>query len=181
MEKELYYQVSNKDLERKFKSQLSQIKIMIYSKLNDINNILDILPSNLCVCFILLQTSENSGHWTCLVRNDTNIYYFDSYGIKYDGELSKIAKNVQYLLHENTKALTRLITTIPSNFNFQYNKIQFQEYSPKVNTCGKWCYIFTRSIFEGLTLKQFQQKLKTMKTTYNISYDALACSLYKKI
>lgn len=178
MNKELSYLVSNIDLERKFKSQKSHIKINVYLELNQINNILDILPGNICACFILLKTNSNSGHWTCLCRNQNIIYYFDSYGVKPDGELTNISPGLRYQLHENSKALTRLIRTIPSGYTFAYNNIQFQEYSESVNTCGKWCDVFCKCIFKGLTLDQFQQRLKQLKTTYRTSYDLLACMLY---
>jgi hypothetical protein len=88
MNKDLAYLVSNIDLQRKFKSAPDQIMIKLYPELNDIEDIMDILPSDKCVCFILLETSEESGHWTCLCRNGSCIYYFDSYGVAPDGELS---------------------------------------------------------------------------------------------
>ena len=75
MDKDLAYLVSNVDLERKFKSTPNQIMIKIYPELNDIPNITDILPCDVCVCFVLLKTSEQSGHWTCLCRNGNSIYY----------------------------------------------------------------------------------------------------------
>ena len=38
---------------------------------------------------ILYQTTKTSGHWTSIVRNKhTNqIFFFDSYGLHYDGEI----------------------------------------------------------------------------------------------
>lgn len=176
--KELSYLVSNIDLERKFKTNKSQIIVKVYPELNQINNIIDILPGNICACFILLKTTENSGHWTCLCRNQNDIYYFDSYGIGPDDELHNIKPGLRYQLHENSKALTRLIQTIPSGFTFSYNKVQFQQYDPNVNTCGKWCDVFCKCIFKGLTLDQFQQRMKQLKIQYRTSYDLLACSLY---
>jgi hypothetical protein len=142
---------------------------------------MDILPQEKSVCFILLKASENSGHWTCLVRSGTTIYYFDSYGVKPDGELSKIAPNVRYMLHENTKALSRIIGTLPSGFSFQYNNKQFQAYSPNVDTCGKWCFCFSKCIFLGMTLQQFQVKLTELKNEYHCSYDDLACVLWNAL
>lgn len=66
MNRELAYLVSNTDLERKFRSNLRQIKIIVYPHLNDIHNIMEILPDPICSCFILLITSQNSGHWTVI-------------------------------------------------------------------------------------------------------------------
>lgn len=75
MNKQLSYLVSNLDLERKFKSQRRLIKIMLYPELDQINKIMDILPEKICACFILLRKSSNSGHWTCVVRNNNEILY----------------------------------------------------------------------------------------------------------
>ena len=81
MDKDLAYLVSNIDLQKKFKATPDKIMIKLYPELNDTEDIMDILPSDVCVCFILLKTSEQSGHWTCLCRNGNCIYYFDSYGV----------------------------------------------------------------------------------------------------
>lgn len=86
MDKDLAYLVSNIDLQNKFKSTPDKIMIKLYPELNDTEEIMDILSSGVCVCFILLETSEQSGHWTCLCRNGNSIYYFDSYGVAPDGE-----------------------------------------------------------------------------------------------
>lgn len=181
MNKDLAYLVSNIDLEQKFNKTPDQIMIKIYPDLNDIDDIMDILPSTVCVCFILLKTSENSGHWTCLVRNNTSIYYFDSYGVPPDGELSKIASGVRYQLNENQRSLTRLLKTIPHGFVFSYNSKQFQQYNPNINTCGKWCEAFAKCIFKGLTLKEFQDRMESMKKQYNVSFDEIVCKLYKTL
>jgi hypothetical protein len=181
MQAELAYLVSNIDLQKKFKSQSRLMKIMVYPDLAQTNNILDILPEDKCVVFILLRTSENSGHWTCVCRNGQSIYYFDSYGVDPDGELSHISSGLRYELHENVKSLTRLISTIPDGFTFSYNHTQFQEYSPSVNTCGKWCYAFSKCIISGLTLDQFQLRMKQMKQQYRVTYDELVCNLWKTL
>ena len=94
MDKDLAYLVSNIDLQKKFKATPDKIMIKLYPELNDTEDIMDILPSDVCVCFILLKTSEQSGHWTCLCRNGNCIYYFDSYGVAPDGELSNHAGSI---------------------------------------------------------------------------------------
>lgn len=151
------------------------------TKLNDVEDIMEILPSNVCACFILLKTSEQSGHWTCLCRNNNSIYYFDSYGVAPDGELSRISPGVRYELHENQRALTRLLKTIPHGFVFSYNNKQFQQYSPNINTCGKWTFAFVKCIFKGLTLKEFQDRIESLQKKYHVSFDEIVCKLYKTL
>jgi hypothetical protein len=174
---ELSYLVSNINIENKF-NHSKAIKVIIYSDLQNYNNIYDLLDRNICACFILLRTSTNSGHWTSLVRYYKNIYYFDSYGIGPDGELSRISKNLKYQLGETDKYLTKLIQTITSDYTFSYNNIQFQQYSININTCGKWCVVITKTLFLGMTLIQFQNKMKELKNEYKTTYDDLICVLY---
>lgn len=178
MEKELEHLVSNLELEKKFKRNINQIKIMVYSKLNEIEDIIDILPLEMSACFILLRTSEQSGHWTSLCRNGQDIYYFDSYGVAPDGELSQIAMNVRYELGETERNLIRLIKTIPSGFSFSYNNKRFQQYSPVVNTCGKWNYVFCKSVFLGMTLEDFQKRMEEIKSSSHESFDNIVCMLW---
>eukprot|EP00981_Chlorochromonas_danica_P009861 scaffold2854_cov215-Ochromonas_danica.AAC.1 len=106
------------------------------------------------------------------------IYYFDSYGVKPDGELSRISSGVRYMLHENQKALTRLIRTIPKSMNFEYNKTRFQKYSPNINTCGKWTTIFSKCVLQGMTLKEFTSKIRSLSKSENLSYDEVVCLLW---
>jgi hypothetical protein len=174
---ELSYLVSNINIENKF-NHSKAIKVIIYSDLQHYNDIYDLLDKNICACFILLRTSTNSGHWTSLVRYYKNIYYIDSYGVKPDGELSRISKNLRYQLGETDKYLTKLIQTITSDYTFSYNNIQFQQYLPDINTCGKWCVVITKCIFLGMTLIQFQNKMKELKNEYKTTYDDLICILY---
>jgi len=181
MNKDLAYLVSNIDLQRKFKSTPNQIMIKIYPELNDVENITDILPSDICVCFILLKTSEESGHWTCLCRNKNAIYYFDSYGVAPDGELSRISTGVRYQLHEDQRSLSRLVKTIPSGFTFSYNSKQFQQYNSSINTCGKWCDVFAKCVFKGLTLKDFQERMQSLKDKFEKSFDELVCVLWTSL
>ena len=180
MQNEISYLVSNYDIEAKF-NHSQKIKIIVYSDLRNYYSIFDILPYDSCGCFILLRTTNSSAHWTCLVKYKNNIYYFDSYGVKPDGELRRISKFERYELGESKKELTRLINTIPNDYNFSYNKTQLQEYAENVNTCGKYCTSFVYCILKGLTLQQFLQRMKQLKNEYKASYDELICVIYDTI
>ena len=181
MNKELAYLVSNIDLQNKFKSTPNQMTIKLYPELNDVQDILDILPTEVYVCFILLKTSAQSGHWTSLCRNGNHIYYFDSYGVAPDGELSRISPDVRYQLNEEQRSLSRLIKTVPHGFTFSYNNKQFQQYSPSINTCGKWNEVFAKCVFSGMTLDDFQDRMETLKDEYKVSFDELVCVLWSSL
>jgi len=67
--------------DREIKHENKEIRIISYNELEKYTTIDELLPDSKEHLMLLYQTdSESSGHWTCLVRNDDNIYYFDSYG-----------------------------------------------------------------------------------------------------
>ena len=172
---EISYLVSNYDIENKFHHS-TNIKIMVYSDLSRYSSILQLLKSNKSACFILLRTSNNSGHWTVLTRNGNTITYFDSYGKGPDKEMQYVENRAS--LGENVLYLSKLIQTIPEGYTFQFNKTQFQSKRQNVNTCGKWCTVFTKIIFEGLTLEDFKNRINQLKAQYKVSLDQLVCDLF---
>jgi hypothetical protein len=158
----LSYLVSNFDIEKAFKH--NDINIITYSELKDYNDITQLLPSDKYACFILIQTSNNSGHWTVITRYNNTISYFDSYGIKPDGELKNISESQRYMLGENQHYLVKLLNNIP--FKITYNKHDLQSRDENINTCGKWCIAFTKAIFDGLTLNDFYEGIQYLRTIY---------------
>ena len=177
----LEYLVSNIDIQDKFNQN---INIITYKHLIEYKTLMDLLPQKICACFILLKTSFHSGHWTVIVRYYNNIYYFDSYGVKPDGEIKHINPHLRYELGESHKYLTELINK--SKFNVIYNNFQFQSYHEDINTCGKWCTIFAKTIIEGLTLKSFTSGIKNLKNIYvkehpsdhSLAFDKIISMLY---
>ena len=159
---DLSYLVSNFDIESKFKGQ--PIKIITYPHLKNYNTIESLLPEEKSACFILLKTSFHSGHWTVVCRNGNNVYYFDSYGVKPDGEMKHIHPEMRYELGEDTHYLTNLLSA--SSFNESYNNYQYQSYSEDINTCGKWCTIFAKAVFDNQTLKSFKAGILHLKKIY---------------
>jgi len=180
-ENDLHYLVSNFDIQKKFKGQ--HIKIVTYQQLSNYNSLEQLLPQTECALFMLLKTSVNSGHWTVLVRYNDNVYYFDSYGVIYDGELKHISPQLQYELGENNKTLTDLINS--TSFNVSYNHKQLQSHHSDINTCGKWCTVFAKTILSGITLNGFISGIEHLKLTYEkehpgapLVYDHIASMLY---
>ena len=182
---ELSYMVSNIDIGKKLKSYKKQIKIIIYKDLDGMTSISDLLPYDKCCCFILIQTSDNTGHWTLLCRNNSNIYYFDSYGIRPDGEMHNIPEQERYLLDESRPLLSHLIYTMPLSYNFHYNKIQFQQYSKhngiSIDTCGKHCISFAYCAMNDVTLDDYTERMKQLKHDLKMDYDHIVCLMYDAI
>ena len=123
-----------------------------------------------------------------MVRNNDLIYYYDSYGVAPDGELSKISPGIRYELHENQRALTRLLRTIPSGLLSDTTASSFKS-TVQVSTLAVvgWKCQHLRSlggsvcIFKGFTLKDFQDRMESLKEQYHTSFDKLVCSLWSSL
>lgn len=184
IDKDLSYMVSNFDIMKKTKHK-AWTKVMKYNELFKYNDLLDILNRDICTCFILVQTSDTSGHWTVISRYRNSIYYFDSYGVKVDSELSNIPANERYKLHEDGKKLSSLIEHLNPTFRFYTNKIQFQAYSNpegkiQVNTCGKHCLVFSNAVMSGIPMTQYNQKMSKLSKTKKMTYDEIVTYLYNE-
>ena len=66
-------------------------KIIKYSELSNYSCFSELLPNEQNFIVLLIEQKENSGHWVCIVRENDNIYLFDSYGSSLDRELGFVA------------------------------------------------------------------------------------------
>jgi hypothetical protein len=155
--------------------------ILKYSELANYKTMLDLLPNEICSVIILTESQRNSGHWCCLCRNHNEIYYFDSYGTKPDGELAFISNSIKRMLGETEHQLTRLIKTIPKSMTFTYNKIKFQELKDHIDTCGRWVLGCVKMNELGHTLKETQEFLKRTQKAKKMPYDILICDLIQLV
>ena len=138
---------------------------------------LDLLPNEICSVIILTESEINAGHWCCLCRNHNDIYWFDSYGVRPDGELAFISNSIKRMLGESEHSLTRLIKTIPKGMTFTYNKIKFQVLKDHVDTCGRWTISCVKMNELGYTLKEIQDFLKRTQKMKKMPFDVLICDL----
>jgi len=114
-------------------------KIIKYSELSRYETIEDLLPKDTDFRIILIEQNYNSGHWACILRYGKTIEWFDSYGIKPDGELKFISTIKKKLLGEDHKYLTGLLNEADSRgWNVIYNKKKLQKLKDGINTCGRW-------------------------------------------
>jgi len=172
----LAYQVSNKDLQSKIHHP---IKIITYPQLANCTDITELLPNDFSILVILIETNANAGHWVLISKKGKVITFFDSYGLKYDNELKFINNTVKQQLHE-TPFLTPLFNKAKEEgFKIIYNKKRLQEFSPNINTCGKWVTAVANSFCDGLDLSQFLKILESKKKESKLSYDQIVNSLYQ--
>lgn len=117
--------------------------IVKYSELKKYNSLDQLLPSKKSYKIILIEDSFNSGHWVVITRLGNMVSYFNSYGTFPSKELDFIGSGKNGRLGQSTKILNHLLEDgLKSGFKIQYNKKQFQQLSPGINTCGKHCLLF---------------------------------------
>ena len=140
----------------------NKTKILLYSDLEQVNNIDEILYPYGC-CVILYQLKENVGHYICLIRrNKMEVEFFDPYGMKMDEEL----KYSKYNLRRHQGVMIPHLTALFDNSNYRVysNKYQLQKFKHHINTCGRWVSLRIR--FKEVSLEKFIKLF-----THNKCYD----------
>ncbi len=154
LKKGLEVMISNDDFNKFFENV--QPKILKYSELANFETMTDLLPENRDYKIILTESSRGCGHWCCIMRYDNTFEWFDSYGVKPDGELNFIAAGIKKMLGEDKHHLSRLIKTIKAPNKFIYNKTKFQVLKEGINSCGRWTISRLKTFQIGYDLKEFQ-------------------------
>jgi len=174
--RQLEYMVSDTDFDKMLGVGVGG-KIMKYSELNNYSSLDHLLPEPKDYRIILTETKPSSGHW-CLLSKYPNkkggdtVEWFDSYGMRPDGELSFISSAMKRILGESNHKLTQLIDG--SGMNHTYNKKKFQILADNISTCGRWCMLRAKMMEMGFDLDGFVKFMEKAKETYNVPYDILA-------
>ncbi len=147
-------------------------RILKYSELKNYETINDLLPKINDFIIILLEEDHNRGHWTALMKPHSGYYYFNSYGTKYDTDISVIPLCIRKILLEDRREITRLLDGHPCD----WNKIKLQ--GEKSQTCGRWCVLaITMLCFMGVSPADFIEFVKEKAKKLNKSCDELVVSL----
>lgn len=141
--------------------------IMTYAELNDVKHLNELLPTNKSFKVILIETSPQNGHWVGIGRVDDTVYYFNSYGEKADADWRFIPKQVQRILDEDAGKLTELLKN--SGYKIEQNTFQYQKFSPKITTCGRWVVLFLSLMANNdFDLDDFEDFVKDYKKDNDI-------------
>ena len=145
--------LSNDQIDRAL--QIDNSYIVKYSDLDNFSTLSDLFGSKPFI-ILLIESDYNSGHWVAFYRVDSNHYvYFNSFGNKYDSDLSLIGRLSNKILGNEYNSIKKLIQP---NDKVEWNKINFQ--SVKSQVCGRWCIFFVRQMRENKTLNEIQSYLK---------------------
>ena len=159
------------------KKEIPDIKIITYNELGQYKSLEQLLPKEKDFVILLYQTqSETSGHWVCLVRNDNNIYYFDSLANKIDVPLKWDNQKIM-----KTPYLSDLVDN-QDKFNVYENTKLYQKNVTGINTCGRHCLCFiefNRNF--GLNLDQYCEVMRFLKKDMKRSYDEIVSGLINEV
>ena len=176
-EKMLHSFASDADIMRALNCEMS--KIIKYSELDKYTCFADLLPKEQEFVVLLIEQKENSGHWVCIVRENDDIYLFDSYGSSLDRELGFVAKSMRILLGEDKRFVERLINCKCNNcqkLNIIENVSKFQSTNNDIATCGRWCILFVEMMHKmKYDLDQFASFVYTSSENLEKPTDILVC------
>lgn len=133
------------------------LAIMTYPQLDNVEHIWNAMDSKGRLVVLFLTVSKTSGHWTCVFKRDAKtIEYFDPYGLPWDAGFRWLSDSEEQALDQTEHAMTRLLTDARRSGYKVYNSpIEFQKYSSKVDTCGRW--VCARLLYKSLSPEQFAE------------------------
>lgn len=169
--------LTNIDLER-YIHKAGEDNILKYEELDDYTDLDQLLPHHKSFKILLIEYEQNSGHWICIMRYGKTIEIFNSFGVKYptfagDKEYNKYLGQYSLFLNQLVKK-----EEDENKFDIIYNKIQFQEKSNKVNTCGK--HVLNRILcllYNDMNLDDYIKFMKKSAKNTGFTYDELVATI----
>jgi hypothetical protein len=168
------YMVSAEDIKR----IIPGIKIIRFPDLSEYNSMAEVLPypNDCAILFFIdeMNSNQSIGHWTCIMRNDNQYEFFDSYGLSSAEDLAHIDKEKREKFGEQSDYLKELGGKMLSNNSYDY-----QSWNPAVATCGRYAIIRLIAFMHGINNpKKFYKFMKDAKKEYGAkSFDELAVML----
>jgi hypothetical protein len=132
------------------------IQITPYSKLKEVQNINELFDNRGRAIIFYPQQSENSGHWTAMIKDGRQIEFFDPYGEPPDAQKDGISKNQLEKMRMEHPDLTRLLED--SGCHVVFNKVQLQKIANDVQTCGRHCVC--RLLYYKLSIGKYRQMIQ---------------------
>lgn len=170
--------ISDDDLRRYFGDNVDK-NIIKYNELSNYSKITDILPEDKTFKIVLFENDVNTGHWILLLRYGKTIEFFNSYGLKPNGDFAFVSKIKNWFLGQNPDYLKALLTDAEKQgFNVIYNKRRLQQMKKGINTCGRW--IILRIIlmkFLNQDLQGFLDFIDNLVNRYDYTPDILVSHL----
>jgi hypothetical protein len=136
----------------------NKAKFVIYPQLYKMKHVDEALgPYG--ACFILYETSENYGHWVCLIKQKNKLEFFDPYSAKPDDEIKQIPEYFREVSHQNYPHLSVLLYN--SGYPIEYNHTKLQEKRSDISTCGR--HVACRINNRNMPLNEYVKALTSQK------------------
>lgn len=107
---------------------LPHTKVCLYSDFANMKT----LPAATVYLFL---TSDNFGHFCCVLRKGTEVEFFDSYGLAPEMEHAFVSKEMLRHLHENHNYILDFCKR--KGWKVTYSKARLQ--GKDAETCGRFC------------------------------------------
>jgi len=130
----------------------------LYDEITDIEQLLD-NPYKACIILyverIINRNNKNInvGHWTCILgSNDKTLIFFDSYGNIVDSEQNLYYNKTLFqklYYRSGKKRIVELFLKSKKYKKYEYNHKSLQKNNDNINTCGRHCVTFIKSMFEN--------------------------------
>jgi hypothetical protein len=152
------YSLSDADIRKLLGDNIS---IMTYPELKHLKHIDDCFDSEGRCVILFLTESENSGHWTGLLKRGTTVEFFDPYGDSPEGVRKEISPEMRETLDETRPYLNNLLNG--SGYKVSYNRNPFQQDKVGVNDCGR--HVVMRLLNKDKTLDEYKSLIKSSGQT----------------
>ena len=148
-------------------------RILKYSELKNYKTIAELLPKPNTFFICLLEEEQNRGHWTCMMRLKNYYFYFNSYGQRYDRDVSVIPRCVRKILGEDP---ARQFERLLGRRKCEWNKTKLQGETSQ--TCGRWCVLAIVFLcFLGHSPTELVEFLKEKAAATGQSFDGVVSSI----
>ena len=154
----------------------SDLKIVKYGDLSEIQELNDLLTKPIDYCIILYEMMPDTGHWAGLLKYDDRYEHFDNYGVAPDTELDWINVRMRRVLDQATPYLSNLL----KKEAYLYNTVKYQSKEHGVNTCGS--HVAHRLYClqsKNMDLATYHEYMKQLKKDTQSSYDYIVAEIVK--
>ena len=132
------------------------IKITTYPDLDKVHHLNELFDRRGRAILFVPQTDATNGHWTAMIKNGREIEFFDPYGEEPEEQKSSFFKGKFHQLHMDEPLLAKLLDD--SGYRIYFNKVQLQELSNDVNTCGRHCVC--RLLYYKFPIERYREMIK---------------------
>lgn len=144
------YPLSDGDLRKLLGNDISILTYPDLAMMKHIDQCFD--DKGRCI-LLFLTTSENSGHWCCLLNKKEGIEFFDSYGEAPEEQLENLSEERRAQLNESYPYLLKLLKA--SGRPIFYNTYPFQKTKNDIATCGRHAAV--RCLYAPYSLDRYKE------------------------